>query len=224
VAKQLMARAALVSAAILTMCGVATAGPSCSSSSDQQAHATRAATTARSFIRYAVEDSLEQVVLGELAQQKASSAEVKLFGQQMVDDYGTANRRLKQVAERNEVTVPADFTRAEKSEYRRLAGLPGAQFDRAYMNLMLRDERCDVAALEGALRRAYSAGVTRFAASALRAVRAHLVLARRTAASVDNDTRATTGAGRAIPTGTTGTSGSPGSRTAPRRNRRLAPP
>ena len=40
---------------------------------------------------------MAEVALGQLAVEKASSADVKKFGQRMVDDYSKANYELKQL-------------------------------------------------------------------------------------------------------------------------------
>jgi predicted outer membrane protein len=51
------------------------------------------------FAITAAQGGLAEVKLGRLAAEKGSSADVKAFGQQMVDDHGKANERLKSVAE-----------------------------------------------------------------------------------------------------------------------------
>src|SRR5438552_16844085 len=52
----------------------------------------------RHFIKEAADGGLAEVELGQLAVEKASSDEVKKFGQRMVDDHGKANEQLKQIA------------------------------------------------------------------------------------------------------------------------------
>ena len=49
---------------------------------------------------------MEEVELGKLATQKASSEKVKQFGQRMVDDHSKANDQLKQVASQENITLP----------------------------------------------------------------------------------------------------------------------
>ena len=52
----------------------------------------------KTFVKKAAAGGLAEVELGQLATQKASSEDVKKFGQRMVDDHSKANDQLKQVA------------------------------------------------------------------------------------------------------------------------------
>jgi putative membrane protein len=50
------------------------------------------------FVKEAADGGMAEVELGQLAASKASSDDVKKFGQRMVDDHGKANDQLKQLA------------------------------------------------------------------------------------------------------------------------------
>ena len=50
------------------------------------------------FMKEAAEGGMAEVALGQLAVEKASSSDVKTFGQRMVDDHSKANDELKQLA------------------------------------------------------------------------------------------------------------------------------
>src|SRR5690349_3627449 len=109
----------------------------------QSGSAQRSTTTAQlagaeqAFIKEAATGGLMEVELGKLAAEKASSAEVKQFGQRMVDDHGKANQQLSTIAQQKNVQVPTELTGKAKSDYDRLSKLSGEQFDRAYMQLMV---------------------------------------------------------------------------------------
>jgi putative membrane protein len=51
------------------------------------------------FVRSANAGGEMEVALGKLAAEKASNADVKAFGQKMVDDHSTANEELGKLAE-----------------------------------------------------------------------------------------------------------------------------
>jgi len=87
---------------------------------------------------------MAEVELGKLATEKASSEEVKKFGQRMVDDHSKANDELKTIAQSKNITLPADVGAKEKALHDRLSKLSGAAFDRAYMQAMVADHREDV--------------------------------------------------------------------------------
>jgi predicted outer membrane protein len=59
------------------------------------------------FMKAAAEGGLAEVALGQLAVEKASSGDVKKFGQRMVDDHSKANEQLKQLAAQKNVRLLA---------------------------------------------------------------------------------------------------------------------
>jgi putative membrane protein len=99
----------------------------------------------KQFIQKAATGGMAEVELGKLAQEKASSPEVKAFGQMMVDDHSKANDELKTLASEKGITLPTDAGAAHKAKISKLEGLSGEQFDRAYMQEMLKDHKKDVA-------------------------------------------------------------------------------
>jgi putative membrane protein len=102
----------------------------------------------REFMSEAATGGLMEVELGRLAAQKAQSADVKKFGQKMVDDHSKANTELKQLASSKGVTLPADLTSEQKEERDKLAKLSGAEFDHKYIELMVEDHDKDVKAFQ----------------------------------------------------------------------------
>jgi putative membrane protein len=58
------------------------------------------------FIKKAAAGGMAEVQLGNLAQERASSDDVKSFAKRMVDDHTKANDDLKQVAQKKGVTLP----------------------------------------------------------------------------------------------------------------------
>src|SRR3954469_20837026 len=96
------------------------------------------------FVKKAAQGGLAEVELGQLATQKASSEDVKKFGQRMVDDHTKANDQLKQIAGNKGVTLPTDLNSKDQAMKERLSKLDGEKFDQAYMKNMVRDHTKDV--------------------------------------------------------------------------------
>ena len=160
----------------------------------------------QSFIKKAAQGGMAEVELGRLATQKASSDQVKQFGQKMVDDHGKANDQLKSIAEQEKMPMPAALTAKDRHEYDRLSKLSGDQFDRAYMQLMVRDHRKDVGEFRKESQSAKDDQVKQFASSTLPTLEDHLKLAESAAQAVGAGTRATSGTSSTRrPKGTTGT-------------------
>ena len=72
------------------------------------------------FAIKAAQGGVAEVEMGKLAVEKGSSADVKAFGQQMVDDHTKANDDLKSVAEKKGMTLPDDMNAHQHATYRKL--------------------------------------------------------------------------------------------------------
>jgi len=103
-----------------------------------------AMTADHTFVMKAAEGGMAEVKLGQLAADKATSEDVKKFGQRMVSDHSKANDELKSLAQQKNITLPTDVNAKDKATYDRFSKLSGAAFDRAYMQHMLADHRTDV--------------------------------------------------------------------------------
>jgi len=147
------------------------------------------------FLKKAAQGGLAEVELGQLATQKASSDEVKKFGQRMVDDHSKANDQLKQVAEQKHINLPTEPSAKDKATKARLEKLSGEQFDRAYMKDMVKDHRTDVAEFAHESKTARDPAVKSFAEQTLPTLREHLKQAEQIAPTQKTG-KTTSGAGQ----------------------------
>ena len=137
---------------------------------------------ATQFLKEAASGGMAEVKLGGLAEQRATSDDVKNFGKRMVNDHTKANDELKRVAAEKNVTLPSDIDHKEKAVYDRLSKLSGKKFDRAYIDEMVKDHQGDVAEFEKAAR-SKDPEVQAFAERTLPTLQDHLTDAQRIAAS-----------------------------------------
>jgi len=100
--------------------------------------------TDRNFIMKAAKGGREEVELGQLAQGKASSDAVKQFGQRMVEDHGSANKELMDLASSKGVQLDEKAARKDPM-LGKLSKLQGQAFDREYVKEMVKDHKQDVA-------------------------------------------------------------------------------
>jgi len=98
----------------------------------------------RTFMMKAAAGGREEVELGRLAQKHASNDAVRRFGQRMVADHAKANQELRDLATSKGVDLPEKAVQHD-STGDRLALLRGQEFDRQYVNDMVRDHKRDVA-------------------------------------------------------------------------------
>ncbi|WP_434043199.1 MULTISPECIES: DUF4142 domain-containing protein [Sorangium] len=132
----------------------------------------------REFVEEAALGGLVEVRLGQLAQQRAASPDVKSFGQRMIDDHSAVNKRLAELAQRKGVLVPKELDQKHREKVDELSKKTGAEFDRAYMSEMVDDHENDIKQFEKASKEAKDADLKSFAAGTLPKLREHLALAR----------------------------------------------
>jgi putative membrane protein len=102
----------------------------------------------QAFVDEAARGGKMEVDLGRLAEQNASDAKVKQFGARMVKDHTKLNNELAAVAKSIGLTVPTALSAEQQTEYAKLAKLSGTKFDKAYMDLMVKDHTNDLAAFQ----------------------------------------------------------------------------
>jgi putative membrane protein len=132
----------------------------------------------RDFMRNAAIGGQAEVELGNLAVQRASRPTVKEFGAKMVKDHGAANGELATLARAKGVELPTTLDADHRALRDRLSAMQGAEFDRMYMQEMVKDHTQDVAEFEQAARSASDPDVRAWAASKVPTLREHLALAR----------------------------------------------
>jgi len=98
------------------------------------------------FLRHAAEGGIAEVKLGQLAADKASSDDVKAFGQKMVDDRTKINNDIDQVADSMGIMLPKAMSKEDQAEYDKLAKLSGNDFDIEYLTYMVKDHHKDLRA------------------------------------------------------------------------------
>jgi putative membrane protein len=110
---------------------------------------------------------MAEVQLGQLAVSKASSSDVKSFGQRMIDDHAKANDQLKSVAVSEGIQLRTSIGAKNQATYDRLSELSGAAFDKAYMQDMVRDHEADVKEFERQSQSGTNPALKSFAAQTL---------------------------------------------------------
>lgn len=121
----------------------------------------------RQFARDAAIAGLSNVELGKLAAEKASSDDVRQFGKQLLDDQTKTNDRLKQVANKENISIPDALDSKHKSAIDKVAKLSGAEFDKAFLKQQLKEQEAQVRDFSDEAQRGTDPNVKTFAAGAL---------------------------------------------------------
>jgi len=96
------------------------------------------------FIRDAIQRNLADIQMGQLAQDKAQSADVKSYGQMLVTDQSASNEQAEKVAERIGIAVPTEPSINQKAMYNQMSKLSGTAFDRAFVKAMIADNKVNI--------------------------------------------------------------------------------
>ena len=97
------------------------------------------------FVTEALKGGMAEVKLGQLASEKGNSADVKEFGQKMVEDHTKLGDKMKSVATDIGVMPPTMISAKDEALEAKLKTLSGDAFDKAYIRAMVKDHQADLA-------------------------------------------------------------------------------
>jgi putative membrane protein len=82
---------------------------------------------------------LAEVNMSELAVRFSRDPAVRLFAQRMIADHMRASQELTQLANQKSIKLPSKMDDEHQKIYDKLKTLSGKEFDRAYMEAMMKD-------------------------------------------------------------------------------------
>lgn len=99
----------------------------------------------QAFVAKALEGGAAEVELGQLAEQKSQSNDVKQFAAKMVSEHQQMDDKwFKPVAKQIGASEPKGPSKKDKKLIEKLQGLSGQQFDNEYIQTMVKDHRQDL--------------------------------------------------------------------------------
>jgi putative membrane protein len=126
------------------------------------------------FLCEAAKGGIAEVELGQLASQKGNEPAIREFGQRMVTDHQKANEELKQLAAQKSATLPDEAEKKDERAKEHLTGLAGADFDQAYLKMMVKDHKKDVKEFQKQSESAEDPAIKDWATKTLPTLQAHL--------------------------------------------------
>ena len=127
---------------------------------------------------------MDEVKLGELAMQNASSDRVKSFGRRMIDDHTRMGDEIKGLAASKNVNIASDIGIVDKASYKMLAAKTGVTFDKDYIRDMVKDHETDLAAFRKEVANGGDPDVKAAAQKAIPTLEEHLRMAREIASEL----------------------------------------
>lgn len=135
------------------------------------------------FATKAATGSMMEVELGKIAMTNASLPAVSQFGQTMVTDHSAANEELKGAAQAKGITLPDMPDNDQQKKIEDLRGKKGHDFDKDYIDMMVKDHKDDIDLFEKEAEKGNDADLRAWANAKLPTLREHL----RMAESIQND-------------------------------------
>lgn len=126
------------------------------------------------FLISAAEINLEEIKLGQLAQQNGGSASVKEMGKMMEDAHTQTYNELAVLAQTKIVTIPTEMNANGIAFYEKMKGKSGADFDKEYTEIMIRDHEKAIELFESAANSSRDPDVKQFAGKTLPVLQTHL--------------------------------------------------
>ena len=140
-------------------------------------------------VQYAIaaaDGGLLEIQLGSLALTHASSAEVKKFGQSMIDDHSEANKELAALASRKNITLPQTLSEKNQKHYDELQQKKGKAFDEAYTDFMVKDHKEDIDEFKKEAEKGNDKDLQSWAKGKVPALEHHLSMAQQAQESLKN--------------------------------------
>lgn len=129
------------------------------------------------FAVAAADGGMLEVALGKIAVKKGTSPAVKKLGSQMVADHSKANLELKTLAAEKHITIPASMSENCQKEISDLEAKSGNDFNKAYVDLMVKDHKGDIDDFKKEAKDGNDAQVSSWAKNKLPVLEHHLMMA-----------------------------------------------
>lgn len=130
----------------------------------------------KSFMKEAAKGGMMEVEMGKTAQQKGKSADVKKIGSTMVADHTKANNELMAIAKKKGVDLSKEKPKSHS--------MGDANFDKNYIDMMVKDHEKDLAAFQAEAKNGTDADVKAFASKTSKVIQKHLDMVKAAQAKV----------------------------------------
>lgn len=126
------------------------------------------------FVKEAASGGMMEVELGNLAQQNATNPRVRSFGEMMVQDHSKANDELKSLASAKNMMLSDSMIKKHRDHVASMRKMSGKDFEKHYMEMMVKDHNEDVRKFEKASNTATDSDLKGWAGKTLPVLRMHL--------------------------------------------------
>ena len=126
------------------------------------------------FASAVTNNALNKVNTGKMALEKSTNSRVKNFATMLVNDHTKLGDELSQIAKDKKITLPPLSGMAEMRQADRLAMKQGNDFDKAFLDAMILDEKKALDICSNGTKTCKDASLKAFAIKTLPVLKAHL--------------------------------------------------
>lgn len=131
----------------------------------------------RAFVSKAMQGDNAEVQLGQLAQQKSQSQDVKQLAQKLVSDHSQMNQKwFDPEAKQLGVSESNKPSKKDKKMMEKLQGLSGSEFDTQYLTMMYKDHQKDLKDYQDEAKSTQDPNVKQLAQQGSKVIAQHLQL------------------------------------------------
>jgi len=143
--------------------------------------------TDKTFVTKAAQGGLAEVMCSKLALSHSMNKNVLMVARRMIKEHGVANADLKQTTMKLGVMAPNHTDPMHMAMYRKLSGLHGAAFDKAYMRGQVKDHDATVALFKTEIDKGQESSIRGFATKYLPTIQDHTIMIHNVAANLGAD-------------------------------------
>lgn len=128
----------------------------------------------QAFVREMMQSDAVEVQLGQLAQEKSQSDDVKQFAEKMVENRKRLDEQLAALAKQMDVSQPNGPDKKTKKEIEKMQALSGPQFDEEYIRTIQKAHEKDVKSFKQAAESSQNPNVQKTAQTDAPVIEQHL--------------------------------------------------
>jgi putative membrane protein len=129
------------------------------------------------FVMAASAAGQAEILASRMVDSHSQSPNIRSFAQTMINDHTKANDQLLALAKKNGYSISSTPTEAQESALSQLEPLKGADFDKAYTAMMVKDHHGAVSLFQSEATACTNTDIKTFAAQTLPVVQHHLAMA-----------------------------------------------
>jgi putative membrane protein len=129
------------------------------------------------FVHQATSGAVAEVMMGQLAAERATGDAARNLGQLMVRDHGRKDQELEQILQRLSLHPATKPEPEQLAQYHQLQNAPADRFDETYARIFVEEHQWMIAVFERVIASGQDPALKSFATRTLPLVKEHLAMA-----------------------------------------------